>query len=253
MGFCTLEPRWSGCCRTLSVSFGSCSCRRVVRCAGPWARRRARRARPSCGGRRRCRRRPGVDSCLALLAYEGAGRELVARLKYRNARSSLPFLARGMAGLAPAVGTPVDVVTWAPTTAARRRAAGLRPGRAAGPGRRPPPRASRLPAAPPPPAGRGPDRPAPRRPPGRARLPSPPARRRRGSSSSTTSSPAGPPSPPPPAPSGPPAPGRSTWWPPPARPRPPRADPWPGLHSGRVAVCGSVVESRRQSQAKRPT
>ncbi len=65
---------------------------------------------------------PGVDSCGALLAYDGAGRELVARLKYRNARSAVPFLARGMASVAP---PGVDVVTWAPTTPARRRARGF--------------------------------------------------------------------------------------------------------------------------------
>ena len=65
---------------------------------------------------------PGLDGCAALLAYEGAGRELVARLKYRNARSSLPFLARGMATVAPG---PVDVVTWAPTTPSRLRSRGF--------------------------------------------------------------------------------------------------------------------------------
>ncbi|HEX2046832.1 MAG TPA: phosphoribosyltransferase family protein [Acidimicrobiales bacterium] len=64
----------------------------------------------------------GLDSCAALLAYEGAGRELVARLKYRNARSSVPFLARGMAAL---VTGEVDVVTWAPTTPARLRERGF--------------------------------------------------------------------------------------------------------------------------------
>ena len=65
---------------------------------------------------------PGTDSCAALLAYDGAGRELVARLKYRNARSSVPFLARGMAAL---VNGEVDVVTWAPTTPVRRRGRGF--------------------------------------------------------------------------------------------------------------------------------
>jgi ComF family protein len=65
---------------------------------------------------------PGLDSCAALLAYDGAGRELVARLKYRNARSSVPFLGRGMAAC---VAAEVDVVTWAPTTPARRRARGF--------------------------------------------------------------------------------------------------------------------------------
>lgn len=65
----------------------------------------------------------GLDSCAALLAYAGAGRELVARLKYRNARSSVPFLARGMAAIV--AGETVDVVTWAPTTPARIRDRGF--------------------------------------------------------------------------------------------------------------------------------
>ena len=64
----------------------------------------------------------GVESCAALLAYAGAGRELVARLKYRNARASVRFLARGMADV---VTEEVDVVTWAPTTPARLRARGF--------------------------------------------------------------------------------------------------------------------------------
>ena len=66
---------------------------------------------------------PGVDVCRALLDYDGAGRELVARLKYRNARASVPFLGRGMASLV--AGSGFDVVTWAPTTPARLRARGF--------------------------------------------------------------------------------------------------------------------------------
>ncbi len=66
---------------------------------------------------------PGVNTCCALLDYDGAGRELVARLKYRNCRSSVPFLAAGMAALVGA-GRP-DVVTWAPTTPARLRTRGF--------------------------------------------------------------------------------------------------------------------------------
>jgi predicted amidophosphoribosyltransferase len=65
----------------------------------------------------------GVDRCHALLAYEGPSRELVARLKYRNERSALAWLARSMAGLVDAGG--VDAVTWLPTTGARRRARGF--------------------------------------------------------------------------------------------------------------------------------
>jgi len=70
------------------------------------------------------------------MAYEGAGREIVARLKYRNARCVVPWLATEMAKLVedpkeardPAAG-PADVVTWVPTTAARRRERGFDQGR----------------------------------------------------------------------------------------------------------------------------
>jgi ComF family protein len=65
---------------------------------------------------------PGVDACTAVLAYDGAARELVARLKYRNHRTALAGLAASMAA---AVVHPPDVVTWAPTTADRRRARGF--------------------------------------------------------------------------------------------------------------------------------
>jgi len=71
----------------------------------------------------------GLDGCRSLLRYEGAGRELLARLKYRNGRSAVPWLVAGMAALVAragaGTGTGVDVVTWAPTTAARRRARGF--------------------------------------------------------------------------------------------------------------------------------
>lgn len=66
---------------------------------------------------------PGVDRCYALLSYEDGGRELVARLKYRNARSCLRWLAAAMAVLVAAL--RVDVVTWIPTTATRRRGRGF--------------------------------------------------------------------------------------------------------------------------------
>lgn len=61
------------------------------------------------------------------MLYEGTGRELVARLKYRNARSTVSWLADGMAALAPSAG--VDVVTWVPTTPSRRRERGFDQGR----------------------------------------------------------------------------------------------------------------------------
>jgi len=59
-----------------------------------------------------------------LLAYDGPARELVARLKYRNARSSLDWLATGLAELVWAADQPT-AVTWAPTTSARRRQRGF--------------------------------------------------------------------------------------------------------------------------------
>jgi competence protein ComFC len=64
----------------------------------------------------------GLDRCRSLLSYDGPARELLARLKYRNARSALAWLVAGMAALVADAG--VDVVTWAPTTAARRRQRG---------------------------------------------------------------------------------------------------------------------------------
>ncbi|MEZ5143894.1 MAG: hypothetical protein R2726_15445 [Acidimicrobiales bacterium] len=63
----------------------------------------------------------GLASCTALLRYAGAGRDLVTGLKYRNHRVALRPLAGAAADL---VGFPVDVVTWPPTTAARRRRRG---------------------------------------------------------------------------------------------------------------------------------
>lgn len=57
-----------------------------------------------------------------LLAYAGAGRALLGALKYRNGRSLVPWLGVSMARLV--AGLPVDVVTWAPTHAGRRRRRG---------------------------------------------------------------------------------------------------------------------------------
>jgi len=69
---------------------------------------------------------PGVDRCLALLAYEGPGAELVAGIKYRNHRSAVPGLARAMASQAAAVGGSRAVaVTWIPTPPSRRRRRGF--------------------------------------------------------------------------------------------------------------------------------
>jgi predicted amidophosphoribosyltransferase len=66
---------------------------------------------------------PGVEVCHALLEYEGVARRMVAGLKYRNDRRALGWLAAGMAALlAP---PPGCVVTWPPTTPARRTQRGF--------------------------------------------------------------------------------------------------------------------------------
>jgi len=69
---------------------------------------------------------PPVDRWVAVFAYEGAVREALARLKYRNARSVLPVLAGALVDRlrAEPLG-PVDIVTWPPTTAVRRRRRGF--------------------------------------------------------------------------------------------------------------------------------
>lgn len=61
---------------------------------------------------------PGVDRCHAAAAYDGAGREVVAALKFRAERAALVWVATVLAGLVDTGG--LEVVTWVPTT--RRRA-----------------------------------------------------------------------------------------------------------------------------------
>lgn len=66
----------------------------------------------------------GFEHALALVAYEGAGRRLLTALKFRNERASVaPWLSAGMAELARPL--EPDVVTWAPTSRARRQARGF--------------------------------------------------------------------------------------------------------------------------------
>jgi hypothetical protein len=57
-------------------------------------------------------------ACDSLFAYEGRGRTVVVSLKYRNRRDAAAVLGRGMAALVEP--SDIDVVTWAPTTGARR-------------------------------------------------------------------------------------------------------------------------------------
>lgn len=65
----------------------------------------------------------GLDRVAAALAYDGAAREVVARVKYRNERAVVGWLAALVAELLRP--GEVDVVTWAPTTEARRRRRGF--------------------------------------------------------------------------------------------------------------------------------
>jgi predicted amidophosphoribosyltransferase len=69
----------------------------------------------------------GIEWWESPFAYRGAVREGVARLKYRNARTVTDVLGAAMAGrVRPALAlTPVDVVTWVPTTPQRRRERGF--------------------------------------------------------------------------------------------------------------------------------
>lgn len=60
----------------------------------------------------------------AAFAYAGAGRELLARLKYRNQRSCVRWLASAMVEALPAA-LVADAVTWAPTSPQRRRSRGF--------------------------------------------------------------------------------------------------------------------------------
>jgi predicted amidophosphoribosyltransferase len=75
---------------------------------------------------------PGLDSLTAVIAYEGAGRQLIAGLKYRNARGGIDALAAAMAARIEAAHVeaahveavrvetaPLQVVTWLPTTSRR--------------------------------------------------------------------------------------------------------------------------------------
>jgi predicted amidophosphoribosyltransferase len=66
----------------------------------------------------------GVDGLWVGFGYEGVVREVVARVKYRNARAAVDWLAAAMAHALPP-GRPRDVVTWAPTTRDHRRARGF--------------------------------------------------------------------------------------------------------------------------------
>ena len=66
----------------------------------------------------------GVDALFAATSYTDAARPLVAALKYRNQRAVTSWLASAMVAVLPPDEHPV-VVTWAPTSPARRRERGF--------------------------------------------------------------------------------------------------------------------------------
>lgn len=66
----------------------------------------------------------GLDSWVVPFAYEGAIREVVTGIKYRNRRAVLDALAGAIVERLD-VRVPVDAVTWVPTTAERRRQRGF--------------------------------------------------------------------------------------------------------------------------------
>ena len=68
---------------------------------------------------------PGLDALVVPFAYEGVVRELVARAKYRNRHAALGWLAREMTRALDPGARAIDVVTWAPTTARRKRQRGF--------------------------------------------------------------------------------------------------------------------------------
>src|SRR5438552_3530764 len=67
----------------------------------------------------------GLDGLVVPFAYSGVVRELVARAKYRRRHAALTWLGDAMVAALDESAAGVDVVTWAPTTDARRRQRGF--------------------------------------------------------------------------------------------------------------------------------
>jgi ComF family protein len=68
---------------------------------------------------------PGVSWSVAVFAYEGVARELVARVKYRNERVAVRWLAAQVARACTAAAVAFDVITWVPASERRRVARGV--------------------------------------------------------------------------------------------------------------------------------
>jgi ComF family protein len=67
---------------------------------------------------------PGLDALYAGFAYEDAARPIITGVKYRNQRVAVGWIAEAMVAVLPIDPRP-QVITWAPTTAARRRERGF--------------------------------------------------------------------------------------------------------------------------------
>jgi predicted amidophosphoribosyltransferase len=69
---------------------------------------------------------PGLDWCVAAFSYEGAVAKVVTGIKNRGRHAALAWLADAVASrlVAEPGARALDALTWAPTTAARRRARG---------------------------------------------------------------------------------------------------------------------------------
>lgn len=69
---------------------------------------------------------PGIDRCVAVVAYAGSGTRLVASLKYRGDRGALGWVAGELSARLLADGaSPPPVVTWVPAWAGHRRRRGV--------------------------------------------------------------------------------------------------------------------------------
>jgi predicted amidophosphoribosyltransferase len=66
-----------------------------------------------------------VSWSVAVFAYEGVARELVARVKYRNERIAVRWLGSKLAQSCRRAPIPFDVVTWIPASAVRRASRGI--------------------------------------------------------------------------------------------------------------------------------
>ena len=67
---------------------------------------------------------PGLDGCVAAVAYRDGGQALVAALKFGGARGALPWVVAELAARLDRQPLRFDVVTWVPTTPAHRRRRG---------------------------------------------------------------------------------------------------------------------------------